>query len=215
MKRITLVIVSTIAVLVLLFSYRTSLGESGTTSAQAIMPARVVSGTTAAAATTGQGPDPARTTDRSPQITHPSAQVTSGSDSGAANTTAPRPTSAKAGSATAAPTTAAPTTAAPTTAAPAAGLTATVDGASEMTRYGAVQVQVVITNGAITDVVALQYPQGEERDIEINQQAIPALHDEVVAAQSAHVDGVSGATYTTDGYLSSLQSALDAAGFQA
>jgi len=74
-------------------------------------------------------------------------------------------------------------------------------------------VQVVITGGAITDVKALQYPQSERRDIQINSRAIPLLRAQVIAAQSAKIDGVSGATFTTDGYVTSLQSALDAAGF--
>ena len=82
-----------------------------------------------------------------------------------------------------------------------------------MTRYGVVQVQVVITGGKITDVIALQYPQAERRDIAINSQALPLLKAQVLSAQSTKIDGVSGATFTTDGYVTSLQSALDAAGF--
>jgi uncharacterized protein with FMN-binding domain len=91
--------------------------------------------------------------------------------------------------------------------------TVTVDGAAEMTRYGVVQVRVVITGGAISDVIAVQYPQQDRRDQQINSQAIPALRSEVMDAQSAHIDAVSGATYTSEGYITSLQSALDAAGF--
>jgi uncharacterized protein with FMN-binding domain len=83
-----------------------------------------------------------------------------------------------------------------------------------MTRYGAVQVEVVITNGTITDVIALQYPTAGREDQQINSRAIPQLRSQVLAAQSAKIDGVSGATFTTDGYISSLQSALDAAGVQ-
>lgn len=83
-----------------------------------------------------------------------------------------------------------------------------------MTRYGIVQVQATITDGKITDVTALAYPDRERRDVEINEQAIPELRNQVLAAQSANVQGVSGATYTTEGYLTSLQSALDAAGFR-
>ena len=82
-----------------------------------------------------------------------------------------------------------------------------------MTRYGVVQVQVVITDGAITDVTALEYPQTDRKDIQINTRALPLLKAQVLAAQSAKIDGVSGATFTSDGYVTSLQSALDAAGF--
>ena len=83
-----------------------------------------------------------------------------------------------------------------------------------MTRYGIVQVQVVLTGGTITDVTAVQYPQQERTDQEINSQAIPLLRSQVLAAGSAKIDGVSGATFTSEGYITSLQSALDAAGFQ-
>lgn len=196
MRRITLIAVSTLAVLVLLFSYRTSLGDSGSTAAQVVSAPRVVAGSPGST-TAGQGPDP-----------------TGGDQSNSRTTSAPTST---------APTTSAPAADSPsattaggdatTGAANAAGLTTTVDGSAEMTRYGAVQVEVQITEGRITDVVALQYPQRERRDLEISQVAIPELHDQVIAAQSARVDGVSGATYTTEGYLGSLQSALDAAGF--
>ena len=89
----------------------------------------------------------------------------------------------------------------------------TVNGPSVSTRWGPVQVQVKIKSGRITDVVALQYPTGERRDEEINSYALPLLHDQVLAAQSANIDGVSGATVTTEGYVSSLQAALDAAQF--
>jgi uncharacterized protein with FMN-binding domain len=55
------------------------------------------------------------------------------------------------------------------------------------------------------------YPQDRSRDVEINSYAIPILNQEAVAAQSARIDVVSGASYTTDGYQRSLQSAIDAA----
>jgi uncharacterized protein with FMN-binding domain len=83
-----------------------------------------------------------------------------------------------------------------------------------MTPYGVVQVQVTIAGGRITDIATLQYPNQGGRDIEINNYALPQLRTEVIAAQSANVDGVSGATYTSEGYLASLQAALDAVGFK-
>lgn len=89
--------------------------------------------------------------------------------------------------------------------------TITVNGAPADTRYGPVQVQITITNGRITRADAIDYPQSSGRDQEINSQAIPQLDDETVQAQSANIDTVSGATYTSDGYRQSLQSALDAA----
>jgi uncharacterized protein with FMN-binding domain len=75
-----------------------------------------------------------------------------------------------------------------------------------------VQVQIVVKNGTITDVVALQLTNRDGRSQEISNYAAPILRKEVLAAQSASVSSVGGATYTTDGYLSSLQSALDKAG---
>ena len=80
------------------------------------------------------------------------------------------------------------------------------------TRYGAVQVQITVTNGKLTAVNAVQYPQQERKDQEINAYAIPVLAKEALAAGSAKIDIVSGATYTSDGYANSLQSALDKAG---
>ncbi|MFJ8582299.1 FMN-binding protein [Micromonospora sp. NPDC093277] len=86
-----------------------------------------------------------------------------------------------------------------------------VNGTVVQTPYGPVQVQVHITNGRITDVVPLQLTSGKRRDDEINAYAVPRLHDEALTAQSANIDVVSGATYTSDGYITSLQAALDAA----
>lgn len=84
-------------------------------------------------------------------------------------------------------------------------------GVASPTRFGPVQVQVTVTGGAITDVNVLQYPDGNGRDQQINARALPILIDETTSAQSASIDMVSGATYTSRGYLASLQSALDQA----
>jgi uncharacterized protein with FMN-binding domain len=80
------------------------------------------------------------------------------------------------------------------------------------TRYGAVQVQLVISGNKIIDVITLQVPDRERRDIEINDQAVPILRQEVLTVQSAKIDVVSGASYTSSGYAWSVQSALDKAG---
>ncbi len=100
------------------------------------------------------------------------------------------------------------TTTAPT---PATGGTRTFDGAAVDTAYGPVQVQISVSSGKITAARVLQVPQESSRDVRINSQAVPILDQEVVAAQSAQIDSVSGASYTSDGYVRSLQSALDAA----
>lgn len=86
-----------------------------------------------------------------------------------------------------------------------------MNGQSTDTRYGPVQVQITISGHRITKANAIDYPQGSSRDQEINSYAIPQLDDETLKAQSASIDTVSGATYTSDGYRQSLQSALDSA----
>jgi len=97
---------------------------------------------------------------------------------------------------------------------PAAGGTAggaarTVTGKAFPTVYGPVQVQVTVVGGRIAKATALKYPQGTPRDQQINAFAIPQLDQEAVAADSAKIDAVSGATYTSGGYVGSLQNALD------
>lgn len=84
-------------------------------------------------------------------------------------------------------------------------------GDAVQTKWGEVQVQITVKAGKITAADAVEYPNGNGRDQEINTYAIPQLNAEVVAAQSAKIDAVSGATVTSDGYISSLQSAIDAA----
>jgi uncharacterized protein with FMN-binding domain len=88
----------------------------------------------------------------------------------------------------------------------------TITGDAVETQYGPVQVQITVKNGTITAVNAVEYPVNDPRDQEINSYAIPELNQEALSAQSAQIDTVSGATYTSSGYLSSLQSALDQAG---
>ncbi len=148
MRRITVWVLSTITVVVLLFSYRTS------TSSRA-------PGTVVASGTTGNG--------------------------GAANA------DPGVGSAST------------------AGASRTFTGDAVSTRYGPVQVQITVAGGKVTKSVVTQVPWSERRDQEINAQAVPVLNQEAVQAQSARIDMVSGATYTSDGYLRSLQSALDQA----
>jgi uncharacterized protein with FMN-binding domain len=95
---------------------------------------------------------------------------------------------------------------------PTAKRTGTVTGSTVQTDYGPVQVQVTLAGGRITGVTALQTPSDNPRDQEIASYAVPQLTREAIAAQSAHIDAVSGASYTSQGYIQSLQSALDRAG---
>ncbi|MFN8632112.1 MAG: FMN-binding protein, partial [Chloroflexota bacterium] len=87
----------------------------------------------------------------------------------------------------------------------------TVTGPTISTRWGPVQVQLTVANGKITDVTALQLPTGG-RSGRISQQCEPTLRSQALAAQSASIDGVSGATYTSIAYARSLQAALDSLG---
>ncbi len=93
-----------------------------------------------------------------------------------------------------------------------AGVSGTFTGAPANTAYGPVQVQIVVANGKITNAIALTYPTNSFRDQQINQQAIPYLIQETLAAQSANIQGVGGASYTSQGWVNSLQSALAKAG---
>jgi uncharacterized protein with FMN-binding domain len=159
MRRITLWLFSTVAALVLLFSYRTSTNSPVQASA---------SQTTINERT----PTPTPTTSASP-----------GPATGPSPTTSPStPTAAK-----------------------------IYTGSVASTRWGDVQVSITVAGGKITDVAVPVYPSGNGRDQEINAYALPVLRQETLTAQSATIDSVSGATVTTDGYLESLQSALDAA----
>ncbi|HYF73029.1 MAG TPA: FMN-binding protein [Nocardioides sp.] len=88
----------------------------------------------------------------------------------------------------------------------------TVTGDAVSTRWGPVQVELTVADGVITAVDVVQYPQENHEDVEINSYAIPVLVEETLDQQSADIDMVSGATVTSEGYLQSLQSALDRAG---
>ncbi len=87
----------------------------------------------------------------------------------------------------------------------------TYSGPVASNQYGDVQVQVTIQNGKIIDVQALSLPSGGHSG-RISNYVGPILRSQALAAQSASIDGVSGATYTSEGYAQSLQGALDAAG---
>jgi uncharacterized protein with FMN-binding domain len=87
----------------------------------------------------------------------------------------------------------------------------TLTGAPVQQPYGTVQVAVTMKGSRITNVRPLAIPLDSGRSQEINTQAAPLLRSEVLRAQSANIDVVSGATYTSDAYAQSLQSALDRA----
>ncbi|WP_353113177.1 FMN-binding protein [Microbacterium sp.] len=84
-------------------------------------------------------------------------------------------------------------------------------GDAAQTRYGPVQVRVTVSSGRFSAVDVVEYPNDNPRDQQINRSAVPQLVSETLSAQSSSIDMVSGATYTSDGYLQSLQSAIDQA----
>lgn len=128
------------------------------------------------------------------------APPTTGTPSASAS---PAPSSAASSSASAAPA---------ATPSSSSGLAdGTWTGQAANTRYGPVQVRITVSGGTITDVQVPQYPSESGRDQQINSRALPILVQQTVTAQSAQVDMVSGATYTSTGYRTSLQSALDQA----
>ncbi|MEU8964989.1 MULTISPECIES: FMN-binding protein [unclassified Streptomyces] len=102
--------------------------------------------------------------------------------------------------------------AAPAGSTPSGAATGTFTGDPVDTRYGAVQVAVTLAKGRITAVNVLRAPDENGRDQRIADYALPRLTQEAIGAQSARIDAVSGASYTSQGYAQSLQSALDRAG---
>jgi len=138
----------------------------------------------------------------------------------AASSAAPAPAATKSKAASA-PTKAVPTktksaapaqTQAPAAPAQSSGINGTFDGNTASTRWGPVQVRIVVKDGKIVDASALQSPSGDSRSRSISQQAVPYLVQETLAAQSAQISGVGGASYTSNGWYQSLQSALKKAG---
>lgn len=107
------------------------------------------------------------------------------------------------------PNTTTPNTTTPTTATASSLKDGTVTGQSVDTQYGSVQVKVVVASGSISDVIAVQLTDRGGKSVQISNYAAPILRSEVLQSQSAQVSSVSGATYTSEAYLSSLQSALD------
>lgn len=86
-----------------------------------------------------------------------------------------------------------------------------VTGALVETPYGRVQVRVSLLGHRITDVIAAHLTDSSSTSVDISARAAPILRQEALSAQSADIDMVSGATYTSEGYRTSLQAALDAA----
>ena len=177
-----------------------ALSNSGTTSAAPAQTQSAAPSSTPVAAT----PTPTKAT---------ASKTSSAAKKAAAKAAAAKAAADKAAAASAATKAAnSPTPAAtPTKAAP-SGISGTFAGATNQTRFGPVQVQITVSNGKITAVKALQYPNGDGRSASISQQAIPYLVQQTLTAQSDQISGVGGASYTSYGFYISLQSALKKAG---
>jgi uncharacterized protein with FMN-binding domain len=101
-----------------------------------------------------------------------------------------------------------------TTTAPAAPASKTATGVDAPNQYGDVQVRVTVSGTKITRITNVMLPSSDGKSQEISAAAGPELAQQALTAQSAQIDGVSGASYTSDSYRTSLQSALDQAGFK-
>ena len=149
------------------------------------------------------------------------ASASSSSSASASVTTKPtatksaRPTkNSGGGAATTAPATQAPATTAPATTAPATtsktSINGTFTGPSINVNYGNVQVKITVVDGRITDAVAVKAPSG--KNDRYTNMSVPTLKKQTLVAQSANIQGVSGASYTSYGWYTSLQGALAQAG---
>jgi len=101
-------------------------------------------------------------------------------------------------------------TPAPTATQPSGGISGSFTGDPVTIRYGTVQVKITVQNGKITDAQAVQAPTGSND--RYTQKAVPLLHQQTISAQSANIQGVSGASFTSYGWYTSLVSAIAKAG---
>ncbi|HVA21176.1 MAG TPA: FMN-binding protein [Candidatus Micrarchaeia archaeon] len=148
-----------------------------------------------------------RTPPAAPAIAVPPSPTPSAAPSPAATATPSASPPSGGGSPTPTPTPA--STPKPTPAPTGAGLKdGTFPGQTYSALYGNIQVQLVVTGARIIKITALQYPNDNPQSSYINSQALPLLRQEVLRAQSAKIDGIGGATYTSYAYYESLQSAL-------
>ncbi len=137
------------------------------------------------------------------------AAATAKATAAATKSSKPTKSSGATAAATGAATTAPAATQAPATTAPAA-INGTFTGPSVFVNYGNVQVKITVVNGRITDAVAVKAPSG--RNDRWTNMAVPILKQQTLAAQSANIQGASGASYTSYGWYTSLQGALAQAG---
>jgi uncharacterized protein with FMN-binding domain len=191
MRRAVVVLGTTAAGLAALFSYKTHVaGVAVASTSPRVTTSPTPSSGNSLAGSASAKPSPSKTAKKpAPKPSHSAtAPMTSGGSTPAAtHSTAP--------------------SSAPKTSAP-AGKSGTFTGPAENTQYGEVQVSITVSNGKITNANG-SLPQGGDS---IAQNAIGQLNPEVLTAQSANIQTVSGATYTSQGYIGSLQQAVNEAG---
>ncbi len=208
MRRFISVLIATVAGLVVLLSFKT-------TQAKAPRPVALSSATPGASAGAPDSPSPVGSAPASsaaassvqPSTTTPTAAAATASKASPSAKPSPTPTKS------AAKPTPKPT---PKPAPKPSSTTKTVTGSAitvgEGRRvFGVVQVRLTLTNGKITAVDPVQVPQNDGHSQDLSGYSIPKLSQEVLSAQSASIDAVSGATYTSEAYAQSVQAALDAA----
>lgn len=142
---------------------------------------------------------------QNPVIAKPVSLTTS---SGSGNSSTPSATSSSTNSGSTPPTT---TSSSSNGVASASYKDGTFNGTTQNAYWGNVQVAAVISGGKLTNVKVLQYPNSHSTSVYINQQALPYLKQEAVQAQTANIQIISGATFTSQAYIQSLTDALSAA----
>jgi len=192
MRRAVIVLGTTAAGLAALFSYKTHVAGVADASAAptvTMSPTPSSGGSAAGSASARPAPSKAAAKKAAPKPSHSATAppTAGGSTPAATHSTAP--------------------ISAPKTSAP-AGKSGSFSGPAENTQYGEVQVSITVSNGKITNANGT-LPQGGDS---IAQNALPQLNQEVLTAQSASIQAVSGATYTSQGYIGSLQQAVNEAG---
>lgn len=189
MRRIAIAFMSTVTGLVLLFSYHTSTGQASSAGAAGTGSDTGSGASSGSSAANGSGTNGSDDGSGSDDGTGPDDGSGSSDSSSGASGSSGSSGSNSGGS---------------------PGGTA-VTGDAVDTRWGPVQVRITVANGKIVSSEAIQYPNNNGHDMRINSYAVPILNQQAVQAQNAQLDGVSGATVTSDGYRQSLQSAIDQA----
>jgi uncharacterized protein with FMN-binding domain len=199
MRRAVLTLSGTVAGLAALFSFKTHVPGVAPVAEPSTPAGLSVSApaTPAASAAGSASASPSASAKKTPKASTPTTPTAPAKTTQAATHPATHPATA--------PSSSAPPKAPPTTAP--AKPSGNFTGPSENTQYGPVQVQITVANGKISAANDVQQPEDS-----IGANAVSQLNSEVLTAQSANVQAVSGATYTSNGYIASLQQAVDRAG---